>query len=95
MRAGVYSACCHPRCPRLPGTGEALRLGPGMATPLQQERGSARSRQSTQQTACLVADLDRRGRNGFVLGFRFTGPALSGIVPPKRAGIAWSSSPIS
>ena len=31
---------------------------------------------STQQTAALVADLDRSGRNGFVLGFRATGPAL-------------------
>ncbi len=31
---------------------------------------------STQQTACLIADLDRSGRNGFVLGFRATGPAL-------------------
>ncbi|WP_165228765.1 FG-GAP repeat domain-containing protein [Aquisphaera insulae] len=31
---------------------------------------------STQQTACLVADLDRSGRNGFVLGFRAVAPAL-------------------
>ncbi len=31
---------------------------------------------STQQTACLIADLDGSGRNGFVLGFRATGPAL-------------------
>ncbi|QEH37204.1 FG-GAP repeat protein [Aquisphaera giovannonii] len=31
---------------------------------------------STQQTACLVADLDRSGVNGFVLGFRKAGPAL-------------------
>lgn len=31
---------------------------------------------SPQQTAALVADLDRSGRNGFVLGFRVRGPAL-------------------
>mgnify|MGYP001174224324 FL=1 len=31
---------------------------------------------SRQQTACVVGDLDHSGRNGFVLGFRQTGPAL-------------------
>jgi hypothetical protein len=31
---------------------------------------------STQQTACQIADLDRSGRSGFVLGFRYCGPAL-------------------
>lgn len=31
---------------------------------------------SAQQTAVLVADLDRSGRNGFVLGFRACAPAL-------------------
>lgn len=32
--------------------------------------------ESTQQTAAIVADLDKSGRNGFVLGFRKTAPAL-------------------
>ena len=31
---------------------------------------------STQQTACVIADLDKSGKNGFVLGFRVEGPAL-------------------
>jgi len=39
---------------------------------------------STQQTACLVADLDRSGRNGFVLGFRATGPALVWYRPTAK-----------
>ena len=39
---------------------------------------------STQQTACLVADLDRCGRNGFVIGFRATGPALVWYRPSKE-----------
>jgi hypothetical protein len=39
---------------------------------------------STQQTAALVADLDRSGRNGFVLGFRATGPALVWYRPAAR-----------
>ncbi len=40
--------------------------------------------ESTQQTACLVADLDRSGRNGFVLGFRVTGPALVWYRPTAK-----------
>ena len=39
---------------------------------------------STQQTACQVADLDLRGRNGFVLGFRATGPALVWYRPTAK-----------
>ena len=39
---------------------------------------------STQQTAALVADLDRSGRNGFVLGFRATGPALVWYRPAAK-----------
>ena len=39
---------------------------------------------STQQTACLIADLDRSGRNGFVLGFRVTGPALVWYRPTAK-----------
>ena len=31
---------------------------------------------SRQQTAAIVADLDKDGRNDFVLAFRETGPAL-------------------
>jgi FG-GAP-like repeat len=40
---------------------------------------------STQQTACLIADLDRSGRNGFVLGFRVTGPALVWYRPSNKS----------
>ena len=39
---------------------------------------------STQQTAAVVADLDNSGRNGFVLGFRQTGPALVWYRPAAR-----------
>ena len=39
---------------------------------------------STQQTAALVADLDRRGKNGFVLGFRAVGPALVWYRPAAK-----------
>jgi hypothetical protein len=39
---------------------------------------------STQQTAALIADLDRSGRNGFVLGFRATGPALVWYRPTAK-----------
>lgn len=41
---------------------------------------------STQQTAALIADLDRSGRNGFILGFRAVGPALVWYRP---AGKGW------
>jgi hypothetical protein len=41
---------------------------------------------STQQTAAVVADLDRSGRNGIVLGFRVCGPALVWYRP---AGHGW------
>ena len=39
---------------------------------------------STQQTAALVADLDRRGKNGFVLAFRAVGPALVWYRPAAK-----------
>ena len=39
---------------------------------------------STQQTAAVIADLDRSGRNGFVLGFRATGPALVWYRPAAK-----------
>jgi hypothetical protein len=39
---------------------------------------------SSQQTAALIADLDRSGRNGFVLGFRVCGPALVWYRPTAR-----------
>lgn len=41
---------------------------------------------STQQTAAVVADLDKSGRNGFVLGFRKVAPALVWYRP---AGKGW------
>jgi hypothetical protein len=41
---------------------------------------------SHQQTAAVVADLAKDGRNGFVLGFRSTGPALVWYRPAKQGG---------
>jgi hypothetical protein len=41
---------------------------------------------SRQQTAALVADLDKDGRNDIVLGFRQTGPAL---VWYRRTATGW------
>ncbi len=41
---------------------------------------------SRQQTAAVVADLDRDGRNDFVLGFREKGPALVGY---RRTKAGW------
>jgi hypothetical protein len=43
--------------------------------------------QSQQQTAALVADLDRHGVNDFVLGFRQKGPALAWY---RRGASDWS-----
>src|SRR3954451_25441923 len=39
---------------------------------------------STQQTAALIADLDRSGKNGFVLAFRAVAPALVWYRPAAK-----------
>jgi len=88
-------------CPLLLATAAiALALCVGAATParaprwvhLSTEKGDLPAPSaSPQQTAAVVADLDRSGRNGFVIGLRWQAPAL---VWYRRAGERWERSVI-
>ena len=61
----------------LAGQGAGLRAGDPEWKHLSSKNGDLPvPGKSTQQTAALVADLDRSGKNGFVLAFREVGPAL-------------------
>ena len=59
-----------------------------MGSSFQPHGDSARPRESTQQTGCIVADLDRDGVNGFVLSLppEGAGPGLVSADERRRVG---------